>query len=234
VAYQSSANWVIRSGFGWFVHPGHVGSPGLLNRNQPSGGTFSFNQVTVAGLSIPYSYGGQTYNFTTRKFSPGAPVLTLDNGFPDSFNPTSQRANVLLIPPDNKYANDVQWSFDLQRALPWNTYLSIGYIDSKSSNVDNSVNNFNSPDPSTNTDINSQRPYQGYISQGEGSEVHPLGCRFPRRSVTAMDSHGLSLGLSYTYSKALGEGYERNGGIAPQDPRNRRADRSALHVRRDP
>ena len=40
-----------------------------------------------------------------------------------------------------------------------------------------------------------------------------------------MDSHGLSLGLSYTYSKALGEGYERNGGIAPQDPRNRRADR---------
>ena len=61
--------------------------------------------------------------------------------------------------------------------------------------------------------------------QGEGSEVHPLGCRFPRRSVTPMDSHGLSLGLSYTYSKALGEGYERNGGIAPQDPRNRRADR---------
>jgi hypothetical protein len=38
-------------------------------------------------------------------------------------------------------------------------------------------------------------------------------------------SQGLSMALAYVYSKALGEGYERNGGIPFQDPNNRRADR---------
>jgi hypothetical protein len=237
LAYQVAPKWVVRSGFGWFVHPGHIGSPGLLNRNPPGGGTFSFSQVTTTGQVIPYSYGGQSYNITTRKYAPGSPVLTLDNAFPDSVNLTSQRANVILIPPDNKYANDVQWSLDIQRALPWNTYLTVAYVGSKSSNVDNSVTNFNSPDPSSNTDINAGRPYQGYVSQGESNAVHPLGTirymdAYSNGSYHGLQvsgqkrySRGLTMGLSYVYSKALGEGYERNGGIAFQNPRDRRADR---------
>jgi hypothetical protein len=237
LAYRASDKWVVRSGFGWFVHPGHIGSPGLLVRNPPKGGTFGFNQVTDVAQTIRYEYAGQAYNVPTRKFRAGAPVLTFDNAFPGTINPASQRANLIMFPPDNRYTNTVQWSLDIQRALPWSTLLTIGYIGSKTSHMDNSVQNFNSPDPSPDTDINRRRPYQAYVSQGEGNQARPLGTLRYMDSYSNSSYHGLqttverrysgglTFGLSYAYSKALGEGYERNNNFPFQNPRDRRSSR---------
>ena len=237
LAYRVTDKWVVRSGFGWFVHPGHIGSPGLLVRNPPRGGTFSFNQVTDVAQTIAYAYGGQTFNVPTRRFRAASPVITFDNAFPGTVDPAAQRANLIMMPPDNRYTDTVQWSFDIQRTLPWNTQLTVGYVGSKTNHMDNSVQNFNSPDPSPDTDINRRRPYQTYVSEGEGNQARPLGTLRYMDSYSNGNYHGLqttlekryssglTYGLAYTYSKALGEGYERNGNTPFQDPRDRRSDR---------
>ena len=82
---------------------------------------------------------------------------------------------MLLFPPDNKSSSVVQWSFDVQRALPSRIFLTVGYVGSKTSHIDNTVPNFNQPDPSTNTDINGRRPWQAYVTQGEGNHARLLG-----------------------------------------------------------
>lgn len=237
-AYRATDRWVIRSGFGWFVNGQQLENFNIVTRNPPNGGSFTFNQITDAALSITYPYAGQNYTIPTRRIRPGTDILTLDNAFPGSFDPTSQRVNLILMPPDNKYTSHVQWSFDIQRALPWNTFLTVGYVGSKTSHIDNTWPNFNNAGPSTNTDINGRRPIQGFVSQGETDAVRLLGNvryldsyangNYHGLQVTAEKrySSGLTLGLAYAYSKSQGEGGDRNSGDpAYQDPRDRRSDR---------
>jgi len=202
---------------------------------------FGWNQVDQAALSIPVSYGGQSSTLTTRKFTTGQPVLTLDNPFPGQ-GTGAARVNVLAFPPDNKASSVVQWSFDIQRALPAKVFLTVGYVGSKTSHLDNTVPQFNTPGPSTNTDFNSRRPVQAYVSQGEGNQVRLINNiryldSYANANYNALQvqaekrySGGLVMGLAYTYGKALGEGYGRNdpaGDVSSvyQDPRNRRANR---------
>jgi hypothetical protein len=235
---------VLRSGFGWFANAQQLNNFSILILMPPKSGTFTFNQVTDTAEVIPYSYGGQNYSIQTRRFRTGSQVLTLDNLFP-GVGTAPARTNLTLMPPDNKTTNHVQWSLDVQRALPWNIQLTAGYVGSKTSHLETNVSNFNSPDPSLDTDFNSRRPWQAYVSQGEGNSARGLG------SIRYLDSYangsyhglqtsletrsagGLTLGFSYTYSKALSEGYGRNesgagvGGVW-QDPRNRRLSRSRL------
>jgi hypothetical protein len=147
------------------------------------------------------------------------------------------------MPPDNKSSNHVQWSLDLQRELPWDILATVGYVGSKTSNLDLSIGNFNNPDPAPNTDFNGRRPYQAYVSQGEGNQARGLGnIRYLdsfgngsnhglQTSLEKRYSSGLTFGLAYTYSKSQGEGYGRNesaGNISSglQNPRDRRASRT--------
>jgi hypothetical protein len=213
----------------------------ILDLQPPYSGTFGFNQIDQAGLTIPISYGGQNYTATTRRFTPGAQVLTLDNAFPGQ-GTAAARTNVLAFTPDNRASSVVQWSFDIQRELPSSTILTVGYVGSKTSHIDNTIGNFNSPPPSTNTDFNSRRPWQAYVSRGEGTQARLLGniryldsfanANYHALQVQAQKrySNGITAGLAYTYGKALGEGYGRNdpaGNVQPtyQDPNDRRANR---------
>ncbi len=238
LAYRATEKLVFRSGFGWFVNANMLNNYNILSRNPPGGGTFTYNAVTDPALALQYAYAGRTYNIQTRRIRQGTPAITLDNLFPASTGPAAAgRSNLILIPPDNRNTNHVQWSFDVQRAIPGHIFLTVGYVGSKTSNMDNTVDNFNNPDPSPNTDINIRRPWQAYIDQGTSTAPQPLG------SVRYLDSysnafyhglqvqaekrysHGLAFGVSYTYSKALGEGYGRNDGGVWQNPRDRRSDR---------
>jgi hypothetical protein len=213
----------------------------ILDLQPPFSGTFGWNQVDQAAQILTTSYNGQTYSQQTRKFTPGSQILTLDNPFPGQ-GTSSARTNVLLFPPDNKSSSVVQWSFDVQRSLPSKIFLTVGYVGSKTSHIDNTVPNFNQPDPSTNTDINGRRPWQAYVSQGEGNEARLLGTiryldSYANANYNALQvqaqkrySAGFTMGLAYTYGKALGEGYGRNdpsGDVSStyQDPKNRRASR---------
>ena len=242
LAYRATDKWVVRSGFGWFANAQQLNNFSILILMPPKSGTFGFNQVTDAAQVIPYSYGGTNYNIQTRRFRAGNPVLTLDTLFP-GVGTGPARTNLTVMPPDNKTTSHVQWSLDIQRSLPWKTQLTVGYVGSKTSHLETSLGNFNSPDPSVDTDFNRRRPWQSYVSQGEGNLARGLG------AIRYLDSYangfyhglqisadkraagGLTMGFAYTYSKALGEGYGRNesgAGVsgAYQDPRNRRLSRA--------
>jgi hypothetical protein len=175
------------------------------------------------------------------KFRPGSEILTLDDPFPGQ-GTTAARTNISAYTPDNKASSVVQWSFDVQRSLPYQIFLTAAYVGSQTSHLDNTWANFNAPDPSPNTDINSRRPYQAYVSQGEGNaprlinniryldsfasaNYHSLQVQADKRY-----SAGLTIGLAYTYGKARGEGYGRNDPAGDvntiyQNPRDRRMDR---------
>ncbi|MFN7923431.1 MAG: TonB-dependent receptor [Bryobacteraceae bacterium] len=241
IAYRATNKWVIRTGGGWFANVQQMNNMTILDLQPPYSGTFSFNQVDDPALTLTGTYGGRDYSQSTRKFRPGFPVLTLDNAFPGQ-GTAAARTNVLAFTPDNKASSVWQWSFDIQRELPMNTIVTIGYVGSKTSHIDNTVSNFNSPSPSTNTDFNSRRPFQAYVSRGETNVARLLGNiryldSFANSNYNALQaqvqkrySHGFTAGLAYTFGKALGEGYGRNdpaGGVQSlyQDPNNRRANR---------
>ncbi|MBM3728594.1 MAG: hypothetical protein FJW40_24615 [Acidobacteria bacterium] len=241
-AYRASEKTVIRTGAGWYANAQQLNNFSILNLQPPLSGTFGFNSVTDTAQVLSGTYGGVPWSQQTRRFRPGQPILTLGNPFPGQ-GTAAARTNVLLMVPDNKASHYVQWSFDIQRQLPLGTILTVGYVGSKSSNLDNTVPNFNAPDPSTDTDINRRRPYQAYVSRGEGNTPRLLNniryldsyanATYHGLQVSAQKrySAGLSLGLAYTYSKSLGEGYGRNdpaGDVEAtyQNPRNRRADRT--------
>jgi hypothetical protein len=242
LAYRATEKWVVRSGFGWFANAQQINNFSILILMPPRSGTFGYNQVTDVAQVISFPYADQGYNIQTRRFRQGSQILTLDSLFPGAGSGPA-RTNLTVMPPDNKTSNHVQWSFDVQRSLPWQSQLTVGYVGSKTSHLETSIANFNSPDPSTDTDFNRGRPWQAFVSQGEGNEARGLGnIRYLdsyangfyhglQVSVDKRTSHGLTLGMAYTYSKAMGEGYGRNesgqgvpGGY--QNPRDRRASRA--------
>jgi hypothetical protein len=241
MAYRATDQWVVRAGGGWFANAQQMNNMTILDLQPPYSGTNGWSQVDQVAQVLAFNYGGQSYTQQTRKFTPGSQILTLDNPFPGQ-GTTVARTNVLLFPPDNKSSSVVQWSFDVQRALPYKVFLTVGYVGSKTSHIDNTVPNFNSPDPSTNTDFNSRRPFQAYVSQGEGNQPRLLGTiryldSYANANYNALQVHaqkrysrGFTAGVAYVYGKALGEGYGRNdpsGDVVStyQDPRNRRANR---------
>ncbi len=241
LGYRATENFVVRAGFGWFANAQQLNNFTILNLQPPRSGTFSYNAVTDVAQLLTYEYAGRSVTVQTRRIRPGTQVITLDNLFPGQ-GTAPARQNLTVMPPDNKSSNHVQWSLDIQRSLPWKSVLTVGYIGSKTSNLDNNLSNFNSPDPSPNTDIDNRRPYQWYVSEGEGSTRRRLGTiryldSYANGSYHGLQVHydkkyseGLTFGVAYTFSKALGEGYGRNeggGGVGGvyQNPRDRRADR---------
>ncbi len=242
LAYRASDKWVIRTGAGWYANAQQLNNFSILNLQPPLSGTFGFNSVTDTAQILSGVYGGQNWTQQTRKFRDGQPVLTLSNPFPGQ-GTAAARTNVLAMIPDNKASHYIQWSLDIQRQLPFSTILTVGYVGSKTSHLDNTVPNFNNPDPAPDTDINRRRPFQAYVSAGEGNIPRLMGnvryldsyanASYHGLQVSAQKrySHGVTLGLAYTYSKSLGEGYGRNdpaGDVEAtyQNPRDRRADRT--------
>ena len=103
--------------------------------------------------------------------------------------------------------------------------LTVAYVGSKTSNFDNSIPQFNNPDPIAEHRLNAAGrtrlilvtaratcPRLGnirYLDSFGNGNYHGLQTSFEKRY-----SNGLTLGLAYTYSKSLGEGYGRNEGPA--------------------
>jgi hypothetical protein len=149
--------------------------------------------------------------------------------------------NVLYVPPDQLDGDVWKWSLDIQRELPYQIGLTVGYAGSKGSHVGNSISNFNSPDPSSNRNFQSRRPYQqlydpatpqlGVQTLGRIRYIDSFGESFYHGVQLKLDkrfARGLAFGSSYTLSKSHGDG--ENGGqegyVSLQNPRDRRPSRS--------
>jgi hypothetical protein len=227
LAYRASDNWVIRSGFGIYFNVNQLNNFTILNLNPPLSGSSNFANTYVNGAYVP---GAALYNFNN-------PFGTL--------NPASAvNANALNTQNYQPYIS--QWTFDIQRRLPWASTLQVGYVGSKGVHLDNTVEK-DAPNPFIATAANgftvqNQRPYPFIIDNGitrpltrlrfldDGANFWYEGMQVNYRKEF---SHGFLFTLAYTYSKAEMEGYGRNEGDGVlsnvyQNPRNRAADKSRL------
>lgn len=248
IAYRATDKWVMRAGAGWFANAQQLNNYTILNLVPPVSGTIAYQIQQDILTPFSYEYAGRTYQIQTNRLRPGF-INQVGNIYGAGSGRVSSVRNTVLVPPDNRSSNHWQWSLDLQRNLPWNTVLTVGYIGSKTSHLDNTIT-FNNPDPAyLDTNIQARRPYPFHISQGE-VDANGNPAVFGTGNIRYLDSYGngnynamqvsldkrydsagLVLGLAYTYGKALGEGYGRNEGGAGvsngyQNPRDRRQARS--------
>jgi len=247
LAYRATPKWVIRSGFGWFANAQQLNNFTILNLVPPVSGTIAYQIQQDILPTFQYPYAGRNYTIQPSRLRPGF-INSVGNIYGAGSGSVSSVRNTNLVPPDNKASNHWQWSFDIQRELPFNILMTLGYVGSKTNHLDNTVT-WNNPDPAyLDTNIQARRPYPFHVSQGEvdangnprifgtgniryldsygNGTYHALQSNIEKRY-----SHGLVFGWAYTYSKAIGEGYGRNEGGAGvvngyQNPRDRRSARS--------
>jgi hypothetical protein len=243
IAWRPTNQWVVRAGAGWFDNINHLNTWTIFNLMPPKSGSLLFNSVTNVFQTLAVQGAdGASYNVTTRQYGTGSPVLTLNDPFLQTTGGVAalRPINVLYVPPDQLDGDVWKWSLDIQRELPYQIALTAGYSGSKGSHVGNSIANFNSPDPSSNTNFQSRRPYQqlydpatpnlGIQSLGRIRYIDSFGESFYHGMQLRLDkrfSRGLAFGSSYTFSKAHGDG--ENGGqegyVSLQNPRDRRPSR---------
>jgi hypothetical protein len=171
-AYRPGNKWVIRSGAGWFADVEHLNTFTILANMPPFGGSQQFDAVTDPARTVPVTANGTDYNIATRRFRCGSPIVSFDNPF--GGNARVSPSNLLYIQPNHRSPNQWQWSLDIQRELPLSTALTVGYVGSKSTNVGNTVANFNSPDPSPDTNFQRRRPFQQFYDDGRIQDLGGL------------------------------------------------------------
>lgn len=226
LAYRLTDDWVIRSGFGIYYNVHQLNNYSVLNLNPPLSGSSAFANTILNGALVP---GTPVYGFTSPFGAPSATSL----------------ANVNALTRENYQPYVAQWSFDIQRRLPWDVTLSVGYIGSKTTHLDNTVER-NNPDPfisaGAQDTIQSRRPFpfiidngvtrplsrMRYFDSGGNSWYEGLQVSMRKRY-----SHGVVLTFAYTYSKTLMEGYGRNEGDGIsnqnyQDKNNRAAEKGRV------
>jgi hypothetical protein len=225
LAYRASDSWVIRAGYGIYYNVHQLNNYTILNLNPPLSGSSNFSNDAV----------------NNRLVNPNNP-LTFANPFGVVNRSSLVSANVLNT--DNFQPMVNQWSFDIQRRLPWDMALNVGYVGSGTAHLDNTVEQ-NSPDPAFNTatsTLQSRRPYQfindngvvrplsriRFLDSGANASYHGLQMTLQKRF-----ANGFSFSIAHTYSKTLMEGYGRNegDGYNPntyQNPRNRAAEKGRV------
>lgn len=234
LAYRLAERWVIRAGAGWYANITLGNNFTILNLMPPYSGSLLFSAVMDTAKRVPVTVGGQTFTVTTRRFRPGSDILvTGDNLF--SGEARVRPENVLHIQPDRKNSSHWTWSLDVQRQLPLETVLTVGYVGSRTYHMPNSIGNWNAAPPSPDTNFQRRRPLQQFHDPLRPEvPVRDLGrIRFLDSgangwyngltlSVDKRFSRGLAYGLAYTFSQALGEGSGGGQeGVPFQKPRDR-------------
>jgi len=150
LAYRLTDDWVVRSAFGIYYNVHQLNNYSILNLNPPLSGSSNFANTISNGVLVP---GSTIYNFTNPFGTPSPTSIT--------------NANVLSL--DNFQPYVAQWSFDIQRRLPWEATLNVGYVGSKTTHLDNTIE-LNNPDPFIPTGptdtIQSRRPYPFIVDKG--------------------------------------------------------------------
>jgi hypothetical protein len=206
-AYRFHDRTVVRGGYGIFYTAAQFDNVNILQLNPPGGGSLT---VTNDALN---------------------PIATIQNPVPRELYPVTPIFNVVTLPEDRKRRNAYiqNWNLQVSRQITSNDALEVGWVGSKGTFVDTSLNNFNNPEPSNIPFTQSRRPYPQYgrirMMVADGNTIfHSLQARFEHRF-----SHGLSLTSAYTWSHLIDDTAQtiNRGGCGCQNPRNRgRAERA--------
>jgi hypothetical protein len=199
-AYRMPQRMVLRGGYGIYYSVAQFDNMNILQLNPPAGGS-----LTVI-------------NPATN------PIATIQDPVPAALYPNNPIFNVVTIPVDRKRRNAYVQNYTLQlsREISQNDVIEVGWVGSKGTHVDTSLNNFNQPEPGPG-DIQSRRPYPAYarirmIAPDTNTIYHSLQTRFEHRF-----SRGLSLTAAYTWSHLIDDAAQtiNAGGCTCQNPRNR-------------
>jgi hypothetical protein len=143
---------------------------------------------------------------------------------PAALYPNNPIFNVVSAPIDRRRHNAYMQNFNLQvsRQFGSNDVIEAGWVGSKGTHVDTSLQNFNQADPGPGP-IQPRRPYPQYarirmIAPDTNTIYHSLQTRYEHRF-----SRGLSLTAAYTWSHLIDDAAEtiNMGGCGCQNPRNR-------------
>ena len=146
---------------------------------------------------------------TATNVTSAATPLTLANGFPAS--PPGLVTNNFAVDPNYRLGYVQIWNLDIQRTLPHGFLLNVDYNGSKGTrlDIDRAIT------------IAGLQPFI-YESSAGNSVFHAGSVRFRKRQ-----SHGISYGAVYTFSKSIDDASSIGGGgvVVTQNPFDIAADR---------
>lgn len=192
-AYSLTPKMVVRGGYGIsYVHHNRMGSADLLGINGPQVNIATINQTIPPGGPVPASF-----RTTENAFPPGMTD-------PDKFNPV--QANVSYIPRDTRWPYVQTWFLGIQRELPYNWVVEIGYTGNHSLRLPilGDYNQAVPNQPGQSLGIQARRPIQTFgaitwVNPAGQTVYNGLSVRAERRI-----SGGMYFLNSFTWSKALG------------------------------
>jgi hypothetical protein len=209
IAYQANSKTIVRTGFG------------ISYTEQFDGGTQIYK-------NLPF--------LVTRRFTydqNGAPGLLVSQGLPPLVrpavtDPALNGGNPYAYPRNFQTPKVLQWSFGIQREIMPGILLDTSYVGTRGLEL-MAKRNLNQPFPGSG-DASLRRPFyiSGINTQVQdvlnhenwgGSKYHSLQVRLQTRA-----HHGLTAGLSYTWSHSLANAGENQGGTTYQDSRNLKAE----------
>jgi hypothetical protein len=194
LAYSISSKSVFRAAYGIsYVHNNRVGSADLLGINGP--------QVVIATVDQTPLNANGTVNPNFRTTQQGYPAGLAS---PANFDPA--RSNVAYIPRDLKWPYIQTWYAALQRELPANLVLELGYTGNHSLRLP-IVADYNQAFPNApgqTLGIQARRPIQSFgpitwFNPGGQSNYNGMSVKLERRF-----SNGLYVLNSFTWSHAIG------------------------------
>ena len=158
---------------------------------------------------------------TATNVSPYGNFLTLENGFPSV--PQTAVTNNYALDPNYRIGYVQIWNLDIQRQLPGNIQLNIGYNGAKGTRLDTQralVPTCQTASCQTSL-IEATAPFIYESSEGN-SILHAGSVRIRKRL-----SKGLGVSASYVYSKSIDDAASIGGGTAvvAQNPFDISADR---------
>jgi hypothetical protein len=199
-AYRVDNKTVVRGGYGIFTAENHFDNINLLQLNPPVAGSLTITNPNVN------------------------PIATIQNPIPAALYPANPFFNILSLPADRHHLNGYLQNANVQvsREIAKNDVIETGWVMSKGTDLDTSINNYNSPDPAAG-DIQSRRPYPQYarirLAVTDGNSLyHALQTRYEHRF-----AKGLSATAAYSWSHMIDDtGQSTNRGACMcQDPRHR-------------
>lgn len=215
-AYRLSDKTALRAGYSRFFDEwdGLTQIAQNLGGTWPSVGSFNINSENVstvaAGVEDPLSLGGGAV------FYPSPSPLTNASFF---YNPSIKTPVV------------DQWNFGVDQQIGLQTTLTLGYVGSHDSRLDNGGihNTAVTPGPGDAVTVASRQPYPYitptfYDDSTGNSNYNAFEARLSRTTY-----HGLTYLVSYTWSKSIDLGCSGSFGVegcAIQNPYDARADRS--------